>query len=141
MVNGQEMTGGFIQTQKIMAHFPLTTFKFKPDSTLIIACGMETTFRSMLSWDINTTVVDLVPSVPVAFGDFYNGADQIKANPKGQIIINDGRHFLTRTKKSFDLISGASPPPTNSASSGMLYSEEFYNVAKKRLREKGLLIQ
>lgn len=54
-----------------MAHFSLAIFENKTESAVVIAFGMGTTYRSLLSWDINATVVELVPSAVKAFEDYY----------------------------------------------------------------------
>jgi len=138
LVNGVGMTA-LVQTTKAMAHFPMVTFEKKPESALVIAFGMGTTFRSLLSWDIEVTAIELVPSVIEAFFDFFEDAKSVMANPKGKIIIDDGRRFLSRTSKKYDLITVDPPPPVESAMSGLLYSKEFLELAKSRLKQGGIL--
>ncbi len=138
LVNGQEMTMGVNQAQKIMAHFPLATLQHKPESAVVIAFGMGTTYRSLLSWDIEATAVELVPSVVDAFSDYYSDSEEYLNNPKGRIIVDDGRRFLTRTKEKFDVITIDPPPPIYAAGTGLLYSEDFYQVAKERLKPNGI---
>jgi spermidine synthase len=137
-VNGQEMTMGFNQAHKIMAHFPLATLQHKPESAVVIAFGMGTTYRSLLSWDINATAVELVPSVIESFGDYHKDAKEILKNPYGRIVIDDGRRFLNRTKETFDLITVDPPPPIEAAGTALLYSEDFYEIVKKRLKPNGI---
>jgi spermidine synthase len=138
LVNGIGMTA-LVQTTKAMGHLPMVTFAKKPESALVIAFGMGTTFRSLLSWDIEVTAVELVPSVIEAFYDFFEDANSVMSNPKGKIIIDDGRRFLSRTSKKYDLITVDPPPPVESAMSGLLYSKEFLELAKSRLKPGGIL--
>ena len=56
-------------------------------------------------------------------------------------MIDDGRRYLERTTQSYDLITVDPPPPVEAAGSSLLYSEEFYAVARKRLRPGGILAQ
>ena len=76
LVNGIGMTS-LTPITKFMVHLPLAFHEGRPESALVICFGMGTTFRSALSWDIDTTVVELVPSVAKAFG-FYH-ADAARA--------------------------------------------------------------
>ncbi len=138
LVNGQEMTMGFNQAHKIMAHFPLATLQNKPESAVVIAFGMGTTYRSLLSWDIKATAVELVPSVIETFGDYHKDAKEILKNPRGRIVIDDGRRFLNRNKEKFDLITVDPPPPIEAAGTSLLYSEDFYKIVKKRLKPNGI---
>ena len=140
LVNGYGMTN-LTNITKIMAHLPLALHN-NPKSALAICFGMGTTHRSLLSWgDINVTSVELTPGVVKAFPVFYEDAAEILNNPKGEIIIDDGRRYLMRTKKSFDLITIDPPPPLEAAGSSLLYSREFYKLAKMRLNAGGLLQQ
>ena len=126
---------------KMMAHLPLAFCQEKPLSALVICLGMGTTFRSALSWNIKVTAIELVPSVQEAMGYYFADTESIKRNPKGKIITDDGRRFLNRTKETFDIITIDPPPPVESAGSSLLYSEEFYELAKKHLKQKGILQQ
>jgi hypothetical protein len=85
--------------------------------------------------------VELVSSVKDAFGYYFGDAETIINNPKGKIIVDDGRRFLNRTKESFDIITIDPPPPLEAAGSSLLYSEEFYRSAKMRLKPDGILQQ
>jgi spermidine synthase len=103
--------------------------------------GMGTTYRSALSWNIKTTVVELVPSVKEAFEYYYPDAARILKNPNGRIVIDDGRRFLNRTSEAYDVIMIDPPPPVEAAASSLLYSEEFYALIKKHLKPKGIFQQ
>jgi spermidine synthase len=138
LVNGFNMTI-LIPATKFMAHLPLLLHTGKPQSALIICFGMGTTFRSALSWDVETTAVELVPSVKKAFGFYHSDADMALANPKGHIVIDDGRRYLRRTRQKFDVIVIDPPPPVPAAGSSLLYSTEFYELAKAHLNPNGIL--
>jgi spermidine synthase len=108
-------------------------------SVLIICFGMGTTYRSALSWNVETTAVELVPSVKEAFAFYHADAPQVLKNPKGRIVVDDGRRFLSRTREKFDVIVIDPPPPVEAAGSSLLYSEEFYAMAKARLNPNGIV--
>jgi spermidine synthase len=137
-VNGIGMTR-LVPPTKFMAHLPLGLHNGEPESALIICFGMGTSYRSALSWDIETTAVELVPSVRDAFGFYHADAVQFLENPKGKIIIDDGRRYLNRTGEKFDVIVIDPPPPVETAGSSLLYSEEFYARAKAHLKPNGIL--
>jgi spermidine synthase len=126
---------------KFMAHLPLAFHPGQPRSALVICFGMGTTYRSLLSWDIQATAVELVPSVKEAFGYYFNDAAAILNNPKGQVIIDDGRRFLRRTDQMFDVITIDPAPPAEAAGSSLLYSEQFYTLVRSRLKPGGILQQ
>jgi spermidine synthase len=140
LVNGVGITS-LTPLTKVMAHLPLAQLQDRPRSALIICFGMGTTWRSALSWKIHATAVDLVPSVKDAFPYYFDDASALLAMPNGKIVVDDGRRFLRRTNESFDVITLDPPPPVEAAGSSLLYSDEFYDVAKLRLKPKGILQQ
>ena len=140
LINGVGMTK-LLQVTKDMAHLPLIFHQGQPESALVICFGMGTTFRSLMSWGIKATAVELVPSVKEVFPYFYYDAEEILNDPKGRIIIDDGRRFLRKTEEQFDVITLDPSPPPESAGSSLLYSEEFYGLVKKHLKKGGIFQQ
>jgi predicted membrane-bound spermidine synthase len=140
LVNGYGMTS-LTPITKMMAHFPLAFLDRPPQNALDVCFGMGTTFRSLLSWKIQTTAVELVPSVPRLFNYFHSDGGDLLRSPLAHVVIDDGRRYLERTPQSYDLITVDPPPPVEAAGSSLLYSEEFYAVARKRLRQGGILAQ
>jgi len=139
-VNGISMTA-LTPITKMMSAMPLTFLDHAPQSALVICFGMGTTHRSMLSWGIDSTAVDLVPSVPKFFSYFHADADELVKSPQSHIVVDDGRRFLERTTSQYDVIVIDPPPPIGAAGSSLLYSREFYTAAKRRLRPGGILMQ
>ena len=126
---------------KLMAHFPLAMLDHKPESALVICFGMGTTFRALTSWGIDTTAVELVPSVKKAFSYYHPDAEQVLARPNVRVVVDDGRRFLRRTTKKYDVITLDPPPPVEAAGSSLLYSVQFYDEIKKHLTPNGILQQ
>ena len=138
LVNGVGMTI-LTPITKFMVHLPLVFHQGKPESVLVICFGMGTTYRSALSWDIDTTTVELVPSVIKAFGFYHADAARVLTNPNGHVVIDDGRRYLKRTAKKFDVIVIDPPPPVEAAGSSLLYSTEFYTLVKQHLKPGGIV--
>jgi len=139
LVNGVGMTFPTPIT-KIMAHLPLA-MNGHAKAGLVICFGMGTTFRSMHSWEIDTTAVELSRSVAESFGFFFPDFQQILSDPSAHIAIDDGRRYLVRTNKKFDVITLDPPPPIEAAVSSLLYSEEFYGIVRDHLAPGGILQQ
>jgi spermidine synthase len=140
LVNGTGMTE-LTPVTKMMAHFTLASLDHQPRSGLVICFGMGTTFRSVVSWGISSTTVELVPSVPKLFSYYHSDAAQVMASPLAHVVIDDGRRYLERTPEKFDTIIIDPPPPVQTAGSSLLYSEDFYTVAKQHLEPGGILQQ
>jgi spermidine synthase len=139
LVNGVGITS-LTPITKVMAHLPLA-LQGHPHDGLVICFGMGTTFRSMVSWGIDTTVVDLTRSVVESFGFFHEDARAVTAEPNAHIVVDDGRRFLLRTDKRFDVVVIDPPPPVEAAGSSLLYSTGFYEAAKRHLRRGAILQQ
>ena len=140
LVNGMGMTK-LNPITKMMAHLTLASLDHTPHSALIICFGMGTTFRSVMTWNISGTAVELVPSVPKLFSYYHADAAQVMKLPLAHVVIDDGRRFLERSPTKYDAIIVDPPPPVQTAGSSLLYSQEFYAVAKQRLVPGGILQQ
>ncbi len=140
LINGIGITG-LSPAIKMMAHLPLSFLGHKPRNVLVICFGMGTTYRSMLSWGVPVTGVELVPSVPELFGYYHADGPALLRSPRSHVVIDDGRRYLERTPQSYDVIAIDPPPPVSAAGSSLLYSEEFYAIVKQHLRPGGILHQ
>jgi len=140
LINGVGITA-MVPLPKMMAHLTLASLEQPPRNALVICFGMGTTFRSAMSWGIPTTAVELVPSVPKLFSYYHPDGDKILASPLAHVVVDDGRRYLERTLEQYDVIIIDPPPPVQAAGSSLLYSEDFYAVARERLRTGGILQQ
>ena len=140
LVNGIGMTS-LTPITKIMAHLPMAFLNHPPQKSLNICFGMGTTFRSLVSWGVPATAVELVPSVPRMFTYYHANGEEVLHSPFAKVVIDDGRRYLERSSEQFDVITVDPPPPIEAAGSSMLYSKEFYELIKQRLRPDGILQQ
>lgn len=138
LVNGIGMTS-LRPVTKVMAHMPLAFLDHEPEAAAVICLGMGTTFRSLRSWNIDATAIELVESVRDAFPYYFDDAEALLADPRARIVVDDGRRFLQRVKTSYDVITIDPAPPVEAAGSSLLYSSDFLEVVKTRLKRNGLL--
>jgi spermidine synthase len=139
-VNGRAMTV-LTPSTKMMAHIPLAFLDHPPQSALVVCFGMGTTYRSLMSWKIQTTAVDLIPSVPRMLWYYHSDGPELLRSPLSRVVVDDGRRYLERTTTQYDIITIDPPPPAGTAGSSLLYSKEFYSLIKRRLRSGGILQQ
>jgi spermidine synthase len=140
LVNGYGITG-LATVTKMMAHLPMAFLDHPPQNSLVVCFGMGTTYRSLLSWQLPTTAVELVPSVPRVFSYYHADGEELLRSPLSRVVIDDGRRYLERTPEQYDVIALDPPPPVEAAGSSLLYSVEFYATAKRRLLPGGILQQ
>ncbi len=138
LTNGTGMTK-LTTITKMMAHLPLSLLRRPPSNGLVICFGMGTSFRSMLSWGIRATAVELVPSVPKLFGYFHSDGPSLLRSPRARLAIDDGRRFLERSTERFDVITLDPPPPVPAPASSLLYSREFCTILRQHLRPGGIV--
>jgi spermidine synthase len=122
---------------------PILPLMLRPSSTtaLTIAFGMGSAYRAALIAGLKTDVVELVPSVPGMFGNFYPDAEQVLADPDGRVIVADGRNHVELTDRTYDIVVVDPPPPIESAGVSVISSLEFYAAAKARLTPGGVMMQ
>ena len=143
LTNGkfQGNNAGEIAAQKAFAHVPLL-HQPKRDQVLVIGYGTgnsahalhETGFAQM---DIAELSPDIVTLADRHFGDI-NGEVSQQANVK--IYYTDGRNYLLTQNKRYDLIS-MELTSIWFAGAANLYNREFYQLAKARLNDDGVLQQ
>ena len=140
LVNGIGITE-LTPITKMMVHLPVAFLPRQPHTGLVICFGMGTSHLSMLSWGVHSTAVELVPSVPTLVSFFHPNTSKMMESPLSRVVIDDGRSYLERSSEQYDVITIDPPPPVEAAGSSLLYSEEFYAIAKRHLRAGGILQQ
>jgi spermidine synthase len=138
-VAGTSMTHVTVDT-KLMPLLPLM-LDSDADRGLVIAFGMGTSFRTALRAGVETDAVELVPSVPGLFRWFYEDADAVLADPRGRVIVADGRNHVELTDRVYDFVIVDPPPPLESSGVSVISSLEFYRAAKARLEKDGVMVQ
>jgi spermidine synthase len=125
---------------KLMPILPLIA-RPESDRALVVAFGMGTAFRSALIAGLETDAVELVPSVPKMFGHYYADADAVLADPRGEVIVADGRNHLELTTERFDIILTDPPPPIQSSGVSVISSLEYYQQGLEHLTPGGVMMQ
>jgi spermidine synthase len=125
---------------KLMPVLPLIA---RPESerALVVAFGMGSAFRGALIAGLETDAIELVPSVPKMFGHYYPDAAAVLADPRGRVIVTDGRNHLELTKDRFDIIVTDPPPPIESSGAAVISSKEYYEAGRDHLRPDGIMMQ
>ena len=134
--NGFQMTA-----QYGFAHIP-SMFVSRFDRALVIGLGTGTTLGALAAYPFKSIdVAELSPGIVTAartyFGDINRG---VLADPRVRILYEDGRNALLVRNDSYDLIS-IELSSIWFAGTANLYNREFYETAKTRLRENGILQQ
>jgi tetratricopeptide (TPR) repeat protein len=85
-------------------------------------------------------LVEIEPAVTGATEQFADLNDHVLDDPRLRISFQDGRNFLKTTSRKFDVIT-ADPIHPWAYGSVYLYTVEYYQLAKARLNQGGIMCQ
>jgi spermidine synthase len=145
--NGYLMTGTHFPAQRYMrafSHLPLLHME-NPEHVLVICFGVGNTLHAAsLHQSVKSLeVVDLSRNVLRHAHYFEKWNANVLEDSRVRVFVNDGRQHLRMQSdeaQSYDLIT-LEPPPLRFAGVSSLYSKEFYQLARARLKEGGYLSQ
>lgn len=132
------------RNQIMMALVPLAAHP-APEKVLVICLGTGVTAGTSFADDRvkNVTTVEISSSVEKLLPVFYpwNGLEKIvKDSSRFNLIIDDGRSFITNSTEKFDIIT-SEPLHPKRAGTVNLYSQEYYQHCKARLNNGGIVAQ
>ncbi len=128
---------------EVLVHPAMVTHG-SPERVLVIGGGEGATAREALRWRTvrELTMVEIDEEV-VRFcrkhlPELSAGAFE---DSRTRLVISEGRSYLERAPdESFDVIVVDATDPTEGAASLPLYTQEFYRLASRKLREGGVLV-
>ncbi len=143
--NGHSMAGTSLKSQRYMrafVHIPLLQMR-SPESVLVICFGvgntlhaasLHPTIRRLDTVDLSEQILDCAP--------YFRGSNRdILKDKRVSVFVNDGRlHLQMMPPAHYDLIT-LEPPPIAFAGVSSLYSREFYQLARSRLKSGGFVTQ
>jgi len=129
-----------MRLQRMLGHFT-TLIPENPRHVMVIGLGAGVT-AGAVSIDPaveKVTIVELEPLVPKVVSQYFSEHNfSVVTNPKVDIRIDDGRHFLLTTKQTFDAITSDPLDPWVKGAAN-LYTEEFFELVKTRLNPGGVV--
>jgi len=143
--NGHSMSATSFKVQRYMrafAHIPLLQIR-SPRSVLVICFGVGNTLHAA---SLHPTIrrldtVDLSGHILNNASYFRDSNRDILEDKRVSVFINDGRlHLQMMPPVLYDLIT-LEPPPIAFAGVSSLYSREFYELARSRLKSGGYVTQ
>jgi spermidine synthase len=130
-----------LRYMRLQALLPLIIHNGEPKSALVIGLGTGITSGALLRFPglEQRVVAELLPEVVQATSNFQ-GNFGAGTDPRLDIRLRDGRRELLSSQQAYDLIT-LEPPPPSAAGVVNLYSTDFYELARARLRPGGLVAQ
>jgi spermidine synthase len=141
-------TGAYMQ-EKLQADLPLMVYP-KTESLFFLGVGTGITAGAALDpqhQHVKRVVAcELVPEVITAAKKYmtdirgFDTTGGLFKDPRADVLVEDGRHFLMATDKRFDMINADLFVPFRSGA-GSLYTKEHFESSKKRLTPDGVFVQ
>jgi spermidine synthase len=130
-----------MRIERMLGHVP-ALLHGAPRSVLIVGMGAGVTAGAFVRHpEVERIVIcEIEPSVLAASDQFAVENHGVLSDPRTEVIYDDARHFLATTDEQFDVItSDPIHPWVRGAAS--LYSVEYHELAKARLRPGGVVAQ
>jgi spermidine synthase len=131
---------GDMYTQLLLGHLPLL-ISSEPKSAMIIGLGSGVTLSAVAQHEVkNIDCVEIEPAVIEASKFFKDVNRNVLDDPRVNMIVNDGRNFLSATSQRYDVIISE---PSNIWLAGIanLFSSDFYRICKQHLNPDGYMCQ
>jgi len=129
-----------VKAVKMIGHLPFFA-GLECKNVLVVGFGMGVT-TSAISEHPEVEHIDCVEIVPglKEAAPFYKELNNDVINdPRLNLMSGDGRHFLQKTSKTYDLISCDPTHPV--LGSGNLYTKEYFELCKAHLNGGGMVSQ
>ena len=130
-----------MRIERMLGHVPALVHG-APRSVLVVGMGAGVTAGSFVRYpEVERIVIcEIEPSVIEASDQFLVQNHGVLQDPRTEVIYDDARHFLATTDEQFDVItSDPIHPWVRGAAS--LYSVEYHELVKQRLRPGGVVAQ
>jgi spermidine synthase len=142
LVNGKAdaSDGQDMQTQVLLGHLP-ALLHGAPERAFVIGLGSGVTAASLAQHGLREVLVaELEPAVVSAAAFFRHVNEGVLSDPRVRVVIGDGRRLLAAASGHFDVITSEPSNPWI-AGQGDLFTREFYEIARGKLADGGVMVQ
>jgi len=142
VTNGFSMTGTSTPALRYMRYFaywPMLLHDAPLAHALVICYGLGVTAGAVLDIPSIATldVAELSTGVVAASDIAYANGSNPLGDPRVRLHVEDGRFYLQRETRRFDLITGEPPPPRTPGAVN-IYTEEYFRLIYDRLADGGM---
>jgi spermidine synthase len=131
-----------MRLQRMLGHLPAILHP-NPKTALVVGFGAGVTAGSLVVHpEIERIVIcEIEPLVPKVAGEHFASANyNVLDDPRVEVVYDDARHFIATTQERFDIVTSDPIDPWMDGAA-VLYSVEYYALAKKLLRPGGIVSQ
>jgi spermidine synthase len=130
-----------LRTERLIGHLSGLPHPH-PESVLVVGMGGGISAGALSLYpEVKRIVIcEIEPRVVGATRQFGDENYHVLDNPKVEVVFDDARHFLATTREKFDIITSDPIHPWVRGNS-MLFSREYYQIVRNRLKPGGLATQ
>ena len=129
-----------VRLHRQIGHLPMLLHPH-PRRALVIGLGGGATAGAVsLHPDVKVDIVELAPGVVRAAEWFTHINEEVLKRPNVKLTIDDARNYLMLGRGRYDVITADIIQPTH-AGAGLLYSREYFMLARRALADGGLMVQ
>lgn len=122
-----------------MGHMPMILHP-DPENALVICFGTGQTANAVRRENaVSVDIVDINKNI-FKLAHNFSANEAVLDDPRVKTIVMDGRAYVRRTNKVYDVIT-LEPMPPNFAGVNALYSIEFYQHAREKMSKNGVIAQ
>jgi spermidine synthase len=129
-----------MRLQRMLGHLSALTVD-NPRSVLVVACGAGVTAGTYVLYPSVKRIVicELEKLVPQFVAPQFKRENYgVVSDPRTEVIIDDGRHFVRSSQEKFDIITTDPVDPWMKGSAA-LYTEEYFTSCRKHLNPGGVM--
>lgn len=128
-----------LRTHREIGHLPMLLHP-RPERALVIGLGGGATAGAVSRHSSQVDIVELSGGVRRAAELLAHANYNVLAQPHVHFRVDDGRNYLLTTEERYDVITADIIQPVH-AGAGMLYSAEYFRLARNVLKDDGLMLQ
>ena len=129
-----------VMLHRQIGHLPVLLHP-RPVRALVIGLGGGATAGAVsLHPDLSVDVVELASGVVKGANWFSHINENLLSRPNVRLHLDDARNHLLLGRSRYDVITADVIQPTH-AGAGMLYSREYFTLARRALTDRGVMVQ
>ncbi|MFQ5905645.1 MAG: fused MFS/spermidine synthase [bacterium] len=131
---------GDLPTELLVGYLPLFLHS-QPETVMVLGLGSGISLAATVSFGVDySECLEIEPAVVTASRHFSPANRNVLEKANAKVILADGRHFLLRSKRLYDVITSE---PSNPWMAGIsnLFTREFYEICARRLKPDGIICQ
>jgi spermidine synthase len=131
-----------MRMQRMLGHLPALVHG-QPRAALVVGCGAGVTAGSLAVHPSVQRIViaEIEPLVPEVVARYFASQNHnVLGDPRTQVIYDDAQHYVLTTRDRFDIITSDPIHPWVKGAA-TLYSREYFELCRRRLRPGGVIAQ